>query len=381
MKKCTKTKAEILSEAAGALKPETGLEAEKTAPASVPPSGVLDAFDFGGAIRDCHPFGNGHINTTFLVTADTGSRYILQKISDLLTTDAEGLMNNIAAVTRHIQKKESDPRRVLSILPARDGRYFFQDVTGNWRVYRYVENSVCMEQAQNEGDLYRIAFAFGRFMEQLKDFPAEELMEVIPDFHNTPMRYRKFRQAVEKDIAGRRSSVESEIGFLLKREEEAGVLQRMRERGELPVRVTHNDTKLNNILFDADSGEPLCVIDLDTVMPGLSLYDFGDLIRYGASTAAEDEKDLSRVHLDLSRYELFRKGFTDACPDLTKTETELLPVGAKVITLEQAVRFLTDYLEGDVYYKTDYAGQNLDRTRTQIRLVSEMEKAGFYWKY
>ena len=334
---------------------------------------ILKAFAFEDAIRDYRPYGNGHINTTFLVTLENGHRFILQKISDLLTRDAEHLMENIARVTEHLRKTEPDPRKVLTLLKTRDGMNYLPDATGNWRVYHFVEDSVCLDRVESNEDFYQSALAFGHFVELLKDFPAEELTETIPDFHNTPKRFAKFHAAVEADACGRRAGVEDEIRFLFEREEEAGMLQRMRESGELPTRVTHNDTKLDNILFDAATRKPLCIIDLDTVMPGLSLYDFGDSIRFGASTGAEDEKDLSKVQLDVEKYEVFRRGFTEACPDLTDKEKELLPMGAKVITLEQAARFLTDYLEGDPYYRIHYPEQNLDRTRTQIRLIQEME--------
>jgi Ser/Thr protein kinase RdoA (MazF antagonist) len=282
-------------------------------------------------------------------------------------------MENIARVTEHLRKTEKDPRKVLTLLKTRDEKNYLPDVTGNWRVYHFVEDSVCLEKVESNEDFYQSALAFGHFVELLKDFPAEELTETIPDFHNTPKRFARLHAAVEADTCGRRAEVEEEIRFLFAREEEAGMLQRMRESGELPTRVTHNDTKLDNILFDAATRKPLCIIDLDTVMPGLSLYDFGDSIRFGASTGAEDEKDLSKVQLDVGKYEVFRKGFTQACPDLTDREKELLPMGAKVITMEQAARFLTDYLEGDPYYRIHYPEQNLDRTRTQIRLVQEME--------
>ena len=335
---------------------------------------ILEAFAFEDKIREYRPYGKGHINTTFLVTLENGHKYILQKISDQLTKDAEHLMENISRVTEHLRKTEKDPRRVLTLLPTKEGKNYLADETGNWRVYHFVEDSICFEKAESTEDFYQSALAFGHFVELLKDFPAEELTETLPDFHNTPLRYEKFHRAIEADVRGRRRGVEEEIRFLLDREEEAGMLQRMRESGELPTRVTHNDTKLDNVLFDARTKKPLCIIDLDTVMPGLSLYDFGDSIRFGASTAAEDEKDLSKVHLDLEKYEVFRKGFLEACPGLTEKEREYLPMGAKVITIEQAVRFLTDYLEGDPYYRIHYPEQNLDRTRTQIRLVQEMEE-------
>ena len=197
---------------------------------------------------------------------------------------------------------------------------------------------------------------------------------MIPDFHNTPNRYKIFHQVLEKDAKGRASQVEKEIQFVLAREEEMGTLQGLREAGRLPVRVTHNDTKLNNVLFDAKTRKALCVIDLDTVMPGLSLYDYGDSIRFGAATAAEDEKDLSKVEMDLEKFRIYTRGFVGACPGLTEKELELLPLGAKTMTLECGLRFLTDYLDGDQYFAIHYEEQNLDRCRTQLKLVSDMEK-------
>ena len=336
---------------------------------------VLEAFQFDSpGIRSCTPYGNGNINHTFLVTCTGGDRYILQRISEGLTKDAAGLMENIARVTAHLREKEPDPRKVLSLVPAKEGGFLASGPAGNWRAYRFIEDTLCLQAPESEEDFRESARAFGRFEELLADFPAATLKETIVDFHNTPLRCARFHEALEKDAAGRRKEVEEEIEFLLKREEEMGILQRMRDSGELPVRVTHNDTKLNNVLFDAPTRKALCIIDLDAVMPGLSLYDFGDAIRYGASTAPEDEKDLSRVALSLPLYNAFREGFLEACSSLTPEEIRLLPLGAKVITLEQAVRFLTDYLEGDTYYHIQYPAHNLVRTRTQIRLAEDMER-------
>ena len=335
---------------------------------------ILQQFCFGSEPVDYKPFGEGHINRTYLVTCADGKRYILQRISEGLTKDAEHLTENIARITEHLRRKETDPRKVLTLVPVVGGGHYFPDASGNWRVYNFVENSICFQTPENDEDFYQSALAFGHFEEQLADFPAEQLYETIPDFHNTPVRYRQFHDALERDVAGRKASVEPEIAFLLEREEKAGTLQRMRESGELPTRVTHNDTKLNNVLFDKETRKPLCVIDLDTVMPGLSLYDFGDGIRFGAATAAEDEKDLSKAGMDLHRYRIFRDGFMKACPGLTEKERELLPMGAWVITVEQGVRFLRDYLEGDAYYHTTYPEQNLDRCHTQLAMVTDMEK-------
>ena len=326
-----------------------------------------------GRVTAFRSYGTGHINQTFLLTTDQNRQYILQKISSMMTSDVRGLMENIARVSRYLSKMESDPRSVLTLIPTRDGDIFLEAPSGNWRVYEYVDHTYCLQGPASVQDFYQCALAFGHFLQMMKDFPAEELKETLPDFHNTPVRYSAFHQALKEDRAGRAAGVEAEIRFLLEREQEAGRPQNMRVSGELPVRVTHNDTKLDNILFDEKTGKPLCIVDLDTVMPGLGLYDFGDAIRSGASTASEDEPDLSKVHFDLHKYEVFSDGFLTACPDLSDRERSLLPAGARTITIEQAVRFLTDYLNGDIYYPTRHPQHNLDRTRTQIRLVEEME--------
>ncbi len=334
---------------------------------------VLEGFAFEGKPVRCVPWGSGHICLTYRVDCEGGRSYILQRMNEQLTSDIPGLMNNIALVTDHLRKKAEDPRSVLCLVPARDGNWYWKE-EGFWRAYAFIQDSFCLESPRTEEDFYQSALAFGRFGEDLKDFPAERLLEVIPDFHNTPVRYRNFRRSLERDVRNRRAEVKNETEFILEREEEMGILQRLREAGELPVRVTHNDTKLNNVLFDQKTGKALCVIDLDTVMPGLALYDYGDSIRFGASTAAEDERDLSKVELDLRKFRVYTRGFLSACRDLTDREVELLPLGAKTMTLECGMRFLGDYLDGDVYYATRYPGQNLDRCRTQLRLVADMEK-------
>ena len=334
---------------------------------------VLEGFAFEGKPVRCVPWGSGHICLTYRVDCEGGRSYILQRMNEQLTSDIPGLMNNIALVTDHLRKKAEDPRSVLCLVPARDGKWYWKE-EGFWRAYAFIQDSFCLESPRTEEDFYQSALAFGRFGEDLKDFPAERLLEVIPDFHNTPVRYRNFRRSLERDVRNRRAEVKNETEFILEREEEMGILQRLREAGELPVRVTHNDTKLNNVLFDQKTGKALCVIDLDTVMPGLALYDYGDSIRFGASTAAEDERDLSKVELDLRKFRVYTRGFLSACRDLTDREVELLPLGAKTMTLECGMRFLGDYLDGDVYYAIRYPGQNLDRCRTQLRLVADMEK-------
>jgi Ser/Thr protein kinase RdoA (MazF antagonist) len=336
---------------------------------------VLDLFRLNGRPVSCDPYGEGHINLTFLAVTDTGKRYILQRLSRAAFHDIPGLMGNVAAVTEFLAARSPDPRSSLHLIPTLDGRSFCRDSEGEfWRVYDFVEDSLCLQTPETPEDFYQSAVAFGQFQCRLRDFPAETLCETIPNFHNTPDRYRKFHLAVDADAAGRLSSVLPEVRFLLEREEKAGTLQRLREGGELPVRVTHNDTKLNNVMLDAVTRKALCVIDLDTVMPGLVAYDFGDSIRFGASTAPEDEKDLSRVEMSLDLYETYARGFIPACGGLTAAELESLPLGAWTMTLENGLRFLTDYLEGDHYYHITRSEHNLDRCRTQLKLVSDMEQ-------
>ena len=336
---------------------------------------VLDLFRLNGRPVSCDPYGEGHINLTFLAVTDTGKRYILQRLSRAAFHDIPGLMGNVAAVTEFLAARSPDPRSSLHLIPTLDGRSFCRDSEGEfWRVYDFVEDSLCLQTPETPEDFYQSAVAFGQFQCRLRDFPAETLCETIPNFHNTPDRYRKFHLAVDADAAGRLSSVLPEVRFLLEREEKGGTLQRLREGGELPVRVTHNDTKLNNVMLDAVTRKALCVIDLDTVMPGLVAYDFGDSIRFGASTAPEDEKDLSRVEMSLDLYETYARGFIPACGGLTATELESLPLGAWTMTLENGLRFLTDYLEGDHYYHITRPEHNLDRCRTQLKLVSDMEQ-------
>ena len=340
------------------------------------PDLVAEQFCFGEGPLRLQGYGEGHINQTWLVTGQGGKRFILQRISEGLTKDAAGLTENILRITRHLRARETDPdpRRVLSPVPCREGGYLWQDETGNWRAYDFIENAICLQEVTSDEDFYQSALAFGHFEELLKDFDAGALTETIVDFHNTPLRFARLVRAAAQDSFGRRKEVEEELAFLLEREKDMRLLQHLRDIRQLPTRVTHNDTKLNNVLLDAVSRKALCVIDLDTVMPGLSLYDFGDAIRYGAATASEDPSDLSEMGLSLERYRVFREGFLSATPDLTPLERELLPQGARIITLEQAVRFLTDYLEGDVYYHTTRPGQNLNRCRSQIRLAQDMER-------
>ena len=334
---------------------------------------ILKVFKFEGEAVSKEPYGSGHINSTFLVVTNTGKRYILQKINNKIFPDVEGLMNNITLVTEHLKKKYTEPRRVLNLIKTIDDKSFAEVDGEYWRAYDFVEGSLCLQLPENNDDFYESAVAFGSFGQALSDFPVEKLVEVIPDFHNTPSRFKKFHEVLEKDPLGRAALVQEEIKFCLDREEEMGTLQRLRDEKVLPDRVTHNDTKLNNVLLDKDTRKNLCVIDLDTVMPGLCLYDYGDSIRFGASTALEDEKDLSKVSMSLDLFKIYTKGFVSALPTLTKEEKENLPLGAKTMTFECGMRFLTDYLDGDHYFAVHREGHNLDRARTQFKLVADME--------
>ena len=336
---------------------------------------VLSKFRLEGTPVSCEKFGCGHINVTYLVVEDTGRRYILQKLSNRAFPDIAGLQENVAAVTNHLRTKTNNPYGALNLIPTHDGKtWVHMGQDSDWRLYDFVEGSICLQAPECPEDFYQSAIAFGTFQQQLSDFPAQTLHETIKNFHNTPDRYRLFREALEKDPLGRAAGVGPEIQFVLSHEEVGGKLTAMLKNGELPLRVTHNDTKLNNVMLDAAARTPLCVIDLDTTMPGLSAYDFGDSIRFGAATAAEDEKDLSKMTIDLELYRIFTRGFLTACPGLTENERKALPLGALTMTLECGVRFLTDYLEGDQYFGIHYPEHNLDRARTQFKLVSEMKK-------
>ena len=327
----------------------------------------------------CDPYGNGHINDTFLVVSE--KRYILQRMNHVVFPHPDEVMENILGVTEHIRHKAMErggdvARASLVVVPTRTGEDFFCDSIGSyWRLYEFCERTITREVIEDPQDFYTCAEAFGRFQCDLADYPAEKLHETIVNFHNTPKRYENLMRAIEADVCGRAAEVADEIAFAMARAEFAKTLERAHASGKLPLRVTHNDTKLNNILFDETTGAPVCVIDLDTVMPGYSVNDFGDSIRFGANTAVEDETDLSKVTLDLSLFELYAKGFLKGCGGrLTDGELDLLPEGAMMMTLECGVRFLTDYLEGDVYFRTHRPKHNLDRCRNQFALVADMEK-------
>ncbi|MEE0927683.1 MAG: aminoglycoside phosphotransferase family protein [Acutalibacteraceae bacterium] len=341
---------------------------------------LVSKFQINGTVDSVKPFGNGHINRTFVVNAVTlcgqPKRYILQGVNKNVFPNGEGLMANIVKVTSYLRPKAEDPRGVMTLIPTKEGSYFIVDDEGFfWRVFDFIEDSVCIERVENLEDFYECARGFGDFQRQLKDFPVDTLVEVIPDFHNTPKRFETFKKAVAEDVCGRAASVKDEIEFFMSEADFYPVLYDNLAAGVLPLRVTHNDTKTNNIMLDAKNRKALCVIDLDTIMPGFSVTDFGDAIRFGANTAAEDEKDLSKVSLSLELFEVYTKGFlAGLAGELPEAETMLLPEGAKMMTIECGMRFLTDYLQGDTYFKTSYEGHNLDRARTQIELVRDMNR-------
>lgn len=341
---------------------------------------VCAKFQFGGEIVSAVPYGSGHINDTFLVTLDNGGKAILQRMNKRIFLQPVKLMQNILNVTSYLRKRiidnGGDPEReTLNVICDCVGMPYYVDSEGEyWRSYVFVTGALGYDQVRCPEDFYQSAVAFGNFQRLLADYPAQTLHETIKGFHDTRARFQVFKEAVKEDVKGRASSVQKEIDFVLTHEDVANYFGELQDEGKLPLRVTHNDTKLNNILIDEVTGRGVCVIDLDTVMPGLAMNDFGDSIRFGASTAAEDEKDLDKVWCDMNLYEVYVKGFIEGCAGkLTDLEIDLLPMGAKVMTFECGMRFLTDYLQGDTYFKTHYEGQNLDRCRTQFKLVEDME--------
>lgn len=345
---------------------------------------AIEVFDFKGEYISHEKYGSGHINDTFLVLIrkEDGSvkKYILQRMNHHIFKP-EQLMQNICNVTsflrEKIEKSGGNPdRETINVIPTKDGRTYFKDSIGSyWRSYQFIEDAACFDKVEKPEDFYQSAVAFGRFQNLLSDFKADTLHETIVDFHNTPKRFTTFKEAVEKDICNRVASVQEEIDFVMQRADDMEICMDMLKRGELPLRVTHNDTKLNNVMIDNQTGKGLCVIDLDTVMPGLSIFDFGDSIRFGANTAVEDEKDLSKVSLDLHLFKQYAAGFLEGCNgSLTENELRMLPIGAKIMTLECGMRFLTDYLQGDVYFNIHRPEHNLDRCRTQFKLVEDMER-------
>lgn len=334
---------------------------------------ILNHFEI---MTNAEPYGNGHINDTYLVTMP---RYILQRINTSIFTNPNELMDNIENVTAFLRKKiaaagaDAD-RETLTVVPTKEGgKYFKVDENNVYRVYRFVEGTKTIENSKTAKDLYEAGVGFGHFQKLLADFPVEKLYETIRDFHHTPKRIEALKEAIREDRAGRAASVKKEIDFALENASWAGSVVKGMEEGRIPVRVTHNDTKINNILFDQESGKAVCVIDLDTVMPGSALYDFGDALRMGGSTAAEDEVDLEKVWFETEAFEAFARGYLSEMKDaLTEDEIALLPLSVKLMTYECGIRFLTDYLNGDTYFKIHREHHNLDRARNQFKLVADI---------
>ena len=330
-------------------------------------------------ILNVSPLGNGHINTTYLITSNAG-KYTLQQINTNIFTDVEGLMSNVEKVTHYIRKKaraigKNPDTCTLKFLSAKNGKKYIIYQDNAYRMYKFIDGVYTIEKMENPMSFYYSGVAFGEFAESLKDFDASQLVETIKNFHNTVSRYNDFEKAVKNDAASRAAMVYDEIEFVKQRKNFTSLFVEKLENGSLPLRVTHNDTKLNNVLMDNDTGLPVAVIDLDTVMPGSYLYDFGDAIRFGATKAAEDEKDLSLVNFEIDLFEKFAQGYLEKCgSSLTDVEIEMLPYASIMLTLECGMRFLGDYLNGDVYFKIHREGHNLDRARTQFKLVSDMEK-------
>lgn len=347
-------------------------------------SQILAAYALPGTVADVARHGKGHINDTFCVVCrmpEGGTaRFILQRLSQAAFPHPEEVMENFVGITSYLRREilaeGGDPlRETLSLVKTGDGADFVTDAEGRaWRLMPFIENAECYQSATPE--LFAASGrAFGRFQYMLRDYPARTLHETIPHFHDTESRFEQFLAALEADKMNRAEGVSPEIQFILRRKADCGVALRALREGKLPLRVTHNDTKLNNILIDRDTREGICIIDLDTTMPGLAINDFGDSIRFGANHCMEDEQDLTKVNFDISLYEVFTRGFLEgARGSLTSAELEYLPWGARLMTLECGIRFLTDYLDGDHYFHVSHPRQNLDRARTQLKLVKDMEE-------
>lgn len=345
---------------------------------------IAEHFQFNGdpiSVTECT---TGHINSTYFVdcTSEQGlSRYVMQIVNTSIFKKPDEVMQNILHVTKHLENKliatgGDSKRGTLHVIYTKDNHYAYVDQEGcYWRAYEFVENATCYQAVESEEMFTKVGKAFGNFQRQLADFDASLLCESIPNFHNTEDRLQQLVTAIENNAAQRRDLVRDEIMFVLQRKDACSYINQRIADGRIPLRVTHNDTKLNNIMLDNETGEGICVIDLDTVMPGSVLADFGDSIRFGASSAAEDETDLDKVYVRLEMFDAFAKGFIQGLDhSLTEQEILSLPMGAYILTLETGIRFLTDYLNGDTYFRTSYEQHNLDRARNQFKLVADMEE-------
>jgi len=341
--------------------------------------GVARHMQIHGEFLGAEPYGSGHINDTYCVHFDqSGSRvrYIFQRINHNIFKKPVAVMENIQRVTTHLASKCADladaSRRVLALIPSRHGTAYYHDVDGNyWRAYLFIEKARTYDAVESTGQAFQAAKAFGQFQKLLADLPSPRLHDTIPDFHHTPKRFAQLEQAIQADVANRAKLAQPEIEFALRHKEMCSVLLNAR----LPERGTHNDTKFNNVMLDETTGEGICVIDLDTVMPGLALYDFGDMVRTTTSPTKEDELDLSKVKMQFPMFEALARGYLSSAAEfLTPAEKKFLPFSGKLITFEIGIRFLTDFLAGDVYFKVHRDGHNLDRCRTQFKLVESIEQ-------
>ncbi|MGN1051844.1 MAG: phosphotransferase enzyme family protein [Candidatus Scatosoma sp.] len=331
---------------------------------------MAEKFALSGEVTDIRLYGEGHINVTMLVTTDK-KRYIMQKINTRVFPDTDALMRNISYVTEFLSAQGVE---TLNVIKTKDGATYLKG-KDCYRVYDFIENTVTYQTVTDKEVFKNSGKAFGEFQNYLAAFDASLLSETIARFHDTPKRFNDFKAALAADCMGRAEECRKEIDFILSRADTYSAAVDGLKDGSLPLRVTHNDTKLNNILMDADTHKARAVIDLDTIMPGSMLYDFGDSIRFGASTAAEDEKDLEKVHFSVEYFKAYAEGYVGAVKNsITQKEAELLPYGAYLMTMECGMRFLADYLSGDTYFATKYAGHNLVRCRTQLKLAGEMEQ-------
>jgi aminoglycoside phosphotransferase (APT) family kinase protein len=342
----------------------------------IDPLAIARRFQFPGEPTRATPYGSGHINGTWSVACHPASRFILQRINPHIFKRPVALMENIQRVTSHLaaqlQGQLDAARRVLTLIPARDGLAWLVDADGSyWRAWRFIDRTRSYDTVETPQQAWQAAHAFGQFQQHLANLPPPRLHDTIPDFHHTPKRFAALEKAIAGDITNRAIHAQPEIAFALARQSIAGVLL----DAHLPERVTHNDTKFNNVLLDDSTGEALCVIDLDTVMPGLALYDFGDMVRTTTSLSTEDERDLAKVAMQFPMFEALVRGYLSAAGSfLTQTEKQHLAISGKLITFEQGIRYLTDYLAGDTYYKVSRPEHNLDRCRTQFKLIESIER-------
>ena len=342
---------------------------------------IAELFALEGEIESVIPYGEGHINDTFLVSIkNSDNKYILQKLNTKIFSNYRGLMDNILQVTQYlrdiVEKEKGDAlRECMTLVPTKKGEFYYVENNSCWRTYIFVSDTVVYQIIDSPAVFENTGEAFGKFIARLDGFDARSLCEVIPNFHNTCDRYLKFLASVKADKASRVKTAEKEIEFVNQRKDMISAIVDALDSNEIPLRVTHNDTKINNVLIDKNTKEAICIIDLDTIMPGSLLYDFGDSIRSGCNTALEDEKDLTKVNFDISLYEAYCKGFLKGIGEkITEKEISMLHLGAIIITLECGIRFLTVYLDGEGYFKTDYPEHNLVRCRTQFKLVKRMEE-------